>query len=335
MKIVIATDAWLPQVNGVVRTYENVTRELESLGHRLMLISHEGFNTFPCPTYPSIRLAFLPGRVIRNKLESFRPDAIHVATEGPLGFATRSYCMKRSLPFTTSFHTQLPEYINLRASIPTSWLYKIARSFHGKAIRTMVPTDNQKDRLEKHGFKNTVIWSRGVNTEVFRPADKLFLDLTRPVFTYAGRVAVEKNIEAFLELELPGSKLVVGDGPDLRMLKAKYPETMFTGFKFGEELAAHLSASDVFIFPSLTDTFGVVMLEAMACGLPVAAFPVTGPIDVVKNGVTGILDQDLETAAMQALKLDPQDCINYAGTYTWRNSAEMFLNNLAPINYTS
>ena len=219
----------------------------------------------------------------------------------------------------------------MRAPVPKHWSYKYLRWFHDRARQTMVPTNNQKDKLELYGFKNIVIWSRGVDTDIFRPRDKSFLDLQRPLFMYMGRVAVEKNIEEFLKLDLPGSKIVVGDGPDLAMLKYKYPDARFTGFKFGDELATYLAAADVFVFPSLTDTFGVVLLEAMACGVPVAAFPVTGPIDVVKDGVTGVLADNLYRAAVDALKLNPQDCINYARKHTWKKSAESFLGHLIPI----
>lgn len=334
MKIAIASDTWQPQVNGVVRTYENVSRELEALGHELLFITHDKFRyTFPCPTYPSIRLPLFPGRTVNTMLDQFSPDAIHIATEGPIGHAARTFCIKRGIAFTTSFHTRLPEYIRARAPIPIDWSYRYARMFHDHAEQTLVPTNNQKLLLEKHGFENIVIWSRGVNTELFYPRDKDYLDLPRPISLYMGRVAVEKNIEAFLDLDLPGSKVVVGDGPDLDMLKSRYRDAVFTGFKFGAELACHLSAADVFVFPSLTDTFGIVLLEAMACGIPVAACPVTGPIDVVINGKTGILDNDLHKAVMSALELRPQNCVDYARSFTWEQSAQMFLNNLTPFSF--
>lgn len=335
MRIAIVTDAWHPQVSGVVTTYVNIARELESLSHEVLFITPDGFYTFPLPTYPSIRLAYYPFRNLYKKLESLFPDAIHIATEGTLGHAARAYCVKRSIPFTSSFHTQLPEYIRMRAPIPTNWSYKYLRWFHDRAGQTMVPTDNQKKKLENYGFGNIVIWSRGVDTDLFRPRDKSFIDLPRPLFMYMGRVAVEKNIEEFLKLDLPGSKIVVGDGPDLAMLKYKYPRITFTGFKFGEELATYLAAADVFVFPSQTDTFGVVLLEAMACGVPVAAFPVAGPVDVVRNGITGILAGNLYRAAVDALKLNPQDCIDFARLHTWKKSAENFLEHLIPIAPTA
>lgn len=332
MKIAIATDAWLPQVNGVVRTYENTTRELRELGHELCLLVPGDFRTIPCPTYPSIRLALNPGPRLRRTLDEFQPDAIHIATEGPLGHAARRYCLKRGLPFTTSFHTQFPEYIRMRMPVPLAWSYAYLRRFHGPATRTLVPTESQRQRLIDRGFNNIVTWSRGVDTKIFKPAkDKSFFSQPRPIFMYMGRVAMEKNIEAFLKLALPGTKMVVGDGPDLVKLRECYPDVVFCGYKFGVELTQQLAAADVFVFPSLTDTYGLVMLEAMACGLPVAAFPVTGPIDVIRNGVTGILHEDLQQAVMQALELNPEDCIAFARSRSWRYCAEGFAANLEPL----
>lgn len=332
MKIAIVTDAWEPQINGVVMTYRNTGQQLEELGHEVRFITPNEFKTIPCPTYPSIGLAVLPGRQTTKILSQYAPDAIHIATEGPLGHSARSYCLKYDIPFTTTFHTQFPEYIRMRAPIPVSWSYAYVRRFHTPASRTMVPTPSQREKLIRWGFKNVVIWSRGVDTKLFKPDSKSFLDLPRPVFMHMGRVAVEKNIEAFLELTLPGSKIVVGDGPDLDKLQNKYPQVLFTGFKFGEELARHIAAADVFVFPSLTDTFGIVLLEAMACGIPVAAYPVTGPIDVVENGTTGILDQDLEKAALAALELNPQDCIDFASSHSWQRCTETFISHLEVID---
>ncbi len=328
MKITIVTDAWAPQINGVVTTLEKMGEELTPLGNKVKYITPEGFRTFPCPSYPSIQLALFPDRQVATILNEFRPDAIHIATEGPLGHAARKYCIKHDLKFTTSYHTQFPEYVRLRAPIPVSWTYSYLRRFHGRAERTMVPTPSQQQRLQERDFSNVVVWSRGVDTSLFHPRDKNFIDAPRPVSMYMGRVAVEKNIEAYLELDLPGTKYIVGDGPDLEALKNKYPDVVFTGFKRGVELAQYLAAADVFVFPSLTDTFGLVMLEAMACGVPVAAFPVTGPIDVVKQSVTGVLDNDLKKATVEALKLKPQDCIVYAQHNSWQQCAELFFNQL-------
>ena len=330
MKIVIATDAWAPQINGVVTTLEKMGEELTALGNSVKYITPEGFKTFPCPSYPSIRLSILPKAKVTSMLNEFEPDAIHIATEGPLGQAARAYCLKNKLKFTTSYHTQFPEYVRLRAPVPLAWTYAYLRRFHDKAERTMVPTPSQQQMLFNRNFSNVVVWSRGVDTELFHPREKEFIKDPRPISMYMGRVAVEKNIEAFLELELPGTKYVVGDGPDLNMLKSKYPDTKFTGFKRGIELAQYLSAADVFVFPSLTDTFGLVMLEAMACGVPVAAFPVTGPIDVVVQGKTGIVDNDLKQAVLKALELQPIDCITYAKQNSWRNCAETFFSHLEP-----
>ncbi len=335
MKIVIATDAWHPQINGVVRTYENVAENLKVNGHEVYLITPLDFVTIPCPTYPSINLAVLPGTGVKRCLEMTQPDAIHIATEGPIGHAVRAYCIKNAIPFTTSFHTQFPEYIHMRIPLPVNLSYAYFRRFHNYAARTLVPTPSQQMHLHNKGFKNVVVWSRGVDTNVFHPRSKEFINAERPLFVYAGRVAVEKNIEAFLELELPGSKLVIGDGPDLKRLRKKYLSVQFTGFKVGEELASYLATADVFVFPSLTDTFGIVMLEAMACGVPVAAFPVTGPVDIIENGVNGVLDRDLKKAALTALEIDPWDCINYAKQYSWRKCAEALVAYLEPIGYSA
>lgn len=331
MKIAIATDAWHPQVNGVVRTYENCARELQELGHEVCMLTPSGFKSISCPTYPAIRLALRPGPKLVRDLDALKPDAIHIATEGSLGHAVRRYSLKRGLAFTTSFHTQFPEYVRMRLPVPLAWGYAYLRRFHRFARRTLVATPSQRQRLLERGFNQIVLWSRGVDTDLFRPGDKRFLPQPRPIFMYMGRVAVEKNIEAFLHMDLPGTKMVVGDGPDLVRLKALYPAVVFTGYKFGEELARHIAAADVFVFPSLTDTYGLVMLEAMACGVPVAAYPVTGPIDVVQDRVTGVLHEDLRSAALAALDIDPQACIEYARARSWRRSAETFAACLEPI----
>lgn len=331
MRTAIVTDAWKPQVNGVAVTYENLGRQLELMGDEVRYIAPDEFRTMPCPSYSSIRLAVFPRPGVAKKLRGFRPQAIHIATEGPLGHAARTWCLGNGMPFTSSFHTQFPEYIRMRAPIPICLSYAYLRRFHSHATHTFVPTESQKNKLLEKGFRNIVIVSRGVDTDLFKPGSKSFLSCPRPVFLYMGRVAVEKNIEAFLQLGLPGSKVVVGDGPDLERLKHQYPEVLFTGFKFGAELSRHLAAADVFVFPSLTDTFGIVLLEAMACGLPVAAYPVTGPIDVVRDGATGVLDNDLGKAALAALELDPRACTDYVKQYSWSACAETFRNHLARI----
>jgi len=328
MKILIVTDAWYPQVNGVVRTLDTVRRELITLGHEVAVISPDGFSTIPCPTYPEIRLALFPRRRVGRAIEAFAPSAIHIATEGPLGWAARAYCRRRGRPFTTSLHTRFPEYVHARFRLPVAWGYSVLRRFHRPAEGVMVATPSMRGVLRARGFDNLKSWSRGVDTALFRPRDKNFLADERPISMFVGRVAVEKNVEAFLSLDLAGTKYVVGDGPLLNTLKARYPEVRFTGYKTGDELARHLAAADVFVFPSRTDTFGLVLLEAMASGVPVAAYPVTGPIDVVDSHKVGVLDDDLGRAARAALDISPEDCREYALGYSWRACAELFLGNL-------
>jgi glycosyltransferase involved in cell wall biosynthesis len=296
-------------------------------------VIHPGdYRSFPCPTYPEIRLVLWPGRQLVETLDGARLDAVHIATEGPLGSAARRYCLRRGLNFTTSYHTQFPQYLRRRLPVPERWSYSWLRRFHGRAVRTLVPTEHMRRELVAQGFLNVVIWTRGVDTALFRPLDREFLKLPRPIAVYAGRVAVEKNLEAMLTLDWPGSMVVVGDGPDLAKLRSRYPGVHFVGYKFGDDLARHLSAADVFVFPSLTDTFGLVMLEAMACGTPVAAFPVTGPIDVVRDGVSGCLDQDLGAAAHRALTLSRADCRQAALERTWDRATGEFMSHLARID---
>ena len=328
MNIVIVTDAWYPQVNGVVRTLARTRDELTGFGHQVQIIAPDQFRAIPCPSYPEIRLSLFPGRRLRALIEAARPDAVHIATEGPLGLAARAWCLKKNFPFTTAFHTQFPEYVKLRAGIPLGLTYRLMRWFHGPATTLMVATPTLKQRLEKRGFKNIGMWSRGVDTDLFQPREKSFLDGNRPIFMYMGRVAVEKNIEAFLTLDLPGTKYVVGGGPDLERLKRKYSIVRFTGYKADKELAKYLAAADVFVFPSRTDTFGLVIVEALACGVPVAAYPVQGPLDIIENGVTGCLDEDLKAAAMKARELDPHRCRHQAMKYSWETCARQFLNHL-------
>lgn len=331
MRIAIVTDAWKPQVNGVVTTLTWTAKTLREFGHEVRVLGPDRFRTFPLPSYPEIRLACWPYRRLSAELQAYQPDCIHIATEGSLGIAARRYCRRNQLVFTTSYHTQFPQYIRKRAPIPINTSYAFLRRFHSAADRTFVATQSQQDELEKHGFTNIVRWGRGVDTETFQPGDKCFLYYPRPIWVYAGRIAVEKGLEDFLGMDLPGTKLLVGDGPDRQMLEERWPDAVFTGYKFGPELAAHVAAGDVFIFPSRTDTFGLVMIEAMACGLPVAAYPVTGPINVVENGVTGILDEDLRKAAMAALELDPAACIEHARELSWPNATRQFEQNLVQV----
>jgi glycosyltransferase involved in cell wall biosynthesis len=269
---------------------------------------------------------------LRERLETFQPDAIHIATEGPLGLAARRYCQQHKLPFTTSFHTRFAEYIQLRTGLPLSLGYAFLRWFHNGSQRVMTATPALVAELKARGFKNPVLWSRGVDTELFRPREKSFLDAPRPILLYTGRVAVEKNIEAFLALDAPGTKYIVGDGPQRKELEKKYPEARFVGYRQGEALAQTMAAADVFVFPSLTDTYGLVMLEALACGVPVAAFPVQGPTDVIVNNQIGCLDHDLARAISQALTLSPADCREYALRFSWRDCARLFESYLTSIS---
>ena len=329
MRIALATDAWSPQTNGVVRTLAITVAELERAGHAVEVLHPSLFRTVPCPSYAEIRLALLPYRELARRLARFAPDAVHIATEGPLGVAARRWCRRHGQPFTTSYHTQFPEYVRARAPVPLALTYAHLRRFHGAAARTLVATPSMRRQLEERGFLNLAIWSRGVDTALFRPRQRGRLGLPRPLWLYFGRVAVEKGIEDFLELDVPGSKLVVGGGPAEKELRVRYPQAVFTGFRYGEELAGLVAEADVFVFPSRTDTFGLVLLEAMACGVPVAAYPVTGPIDVVVNGVTGVLDHDLRAAALGALRLDRVACRSHAEGFTWLAATQQFLAHLA------
>jgi glycosyltransferase involved in cell wall biosynthesis len=331
LHLALVTDAWAPQVNGVVRTLQRTRAELERLGHQVDVISPDQFRTIPCPTYPEIRLALWPSRKLGRMLDALKPDAIHISTEGPLGRAARAWCLRRRLPFTTAYHTRFPEYVAARLAVPLSWTYAIVRRFHAPATRVMVATQSIETELTERGFANISRWTRGVDLELFHPGERATLDLPRPIHLYVGRVAVEKNIGAFLDLKLPGSKVVIGDGPQLAALKAQYPDVHFLGAKYGPDLARHVAAGDVFVFPSLTDTFGLVMLEAMACGLPVAAFPVAGPKDVVREGEVGALDWDLAKAVERALALPPAACRLYAQGFSWEAATRQFLANLAPL----
>ena len=332
MRILLVSDAWSPQVNGVVRTLQRVKQECEALGHEVLAVSPEQFRTLPCPTYPEIRLALRPGRTIARRIEQFRPSCIHIATEGPLGFAARRHCVRHGLPFTTSYHTRFPEYVHARFPVPLALGYAFMRWFHRPSSGVMVATRTIQGDLEGRGFVNVKPWSRGVDTELFRPDHEPALDLPRPVYLYVGRVAVEKNLEAFLDVPLAkGTKLVVGDGPALPQLQAKHPDAHFAGARHGIELARHYACGDVFVFPSRTDTFGLVLLEALASGLPVAAYPVPGPLDVIGDSACGVLDHDLGRAMAAALAIPRARCLDHARRFTWHRCAEQFLGNLQPI----
>jgi len=326
----LITDAWEPQVNGVVRTLKTTARELTSMGHEVRFLTPLEFRTLPCPTYPEIRLSLFPQAQVNRTIREFDPDVVHIATEGPLGLAARRFALRHDFPFTTAYHTRFPEYLYARLRLPLSWSYAWLRHFHGKSRAVMAPTQVVVDDLVANGFQNVKLWSRGVDAEIFRPQPSKRLDSEPPIFLYVGRVAVEKNVEAFLELELPGSKWVVGTGPALERIREKFPKANYLGVLEREELARVYAAADVFVFPSRTDTFGLVLLEAMACGLPVAAYPVTGPRDVIGDSKAGVLHEDLRTACLQALQLKREDALARARLFTWRAATEQFYGHLHP-----
>lgn len=317
MRIMIVTDAWFPQTNGVVHTLAETAAWLGRFGHEVRMLTPNDFRSLACPTYPEIHLSLFPSRQVSRSVAAFAPQILHIATEGPLGLAARRYCLRHGMRFTTSYHTQFPQYLRARFPIPLSVTYRALRWFHGAAAHCMVSTASMRRELAAQGFGNLSSWRRGVDTELFRPRRKDFLDLPRPIAAYVGRVAVEKNVESFLKMPWIGTKLVIGDGPRRQRLEALYPDATFKGYRFGEDLADHLAAADVMVFPSRTDTFGLVNLESMACGVPVAAYPVTGPIDVIEQGVTGVLDDDLAAAARRALVLNPLDCRKHALRSGW------------------
>ncbi len=339
MRVLIATDAWHPQVNGVVRSLEHTAFHAAALGAEIRFLTPADFRTVPMPTYPEIRLALTTSGMVGRRIREVAPDFVHIATEGPIGLMTRSSCLARRQPFTTSYHTRFPEYLAARAPVPQRLSYAWLRRFHNAGSGMMVSTPTLEAELRQRGFRNIMRWSRGVNAQLFRPRsaaeidDALLAALPRPIFLYVGRVAVEKNVEAFLGLDLPGSKVVVGDGPARAELTARYPDARFLGKQEGERLARTYSAADVFVFPSLTDTFGIVLLEALASGLPVAAFPVTGPLDVIgrtagTGQAVGVLDADLRQAALGALSLDRTAARDFALGYSWEACTAQFLDNI-------
>ena len=322
--ILVATDAWHPQVNGVVRTLAMMAEAAKRDGVDVSFLTPQSFRTFAMPSYPDLRLALPTPWKIAGLIDAAKPDSIHIATEGPIGLMVRRYCRKRSLPFTSSFHTRFPEYVSARSPIPESWVWRVLRWFHRPSQAVMAATPALAAELRLRGFRRVVLWSRGVDTTQFHPRD-VDLCLPKPVFLCVGRVAVEKNLEAFLDLDLPGTKLIVGDGPARAALERKYPDTVFLGARHGEELAEIYAASDLFVFPSKTDTFGLVLLEALASGLPVAAFPVTGPRDVIGKAPVGVLSDDLRTACLEALRIPRQACVEFAAGHTWQASARVFV----------
>jgi glycosyltransferase involved in cell wall biosynthesis len=338
MRILLATDAWTPQVNGVVRTLAHTVAECRAMGHQVDVVSPDQFRTFPLPTYPEIKLAMGAYEPVQERFKAFEPEAIHIATEGPIGLAARRICMDWKLPFTTSYHTKFPEYVSARLPVPVSAGYAYMRWFHHPSGRVMVATPSLREELEKHGFRNLSPWSRGVDTQMFRPREPgdpdVYEGLARPIWVNVGRVAVEKNVETFLALDLPGTKVVVGDGPQREELATKYPATVFRGSRSGEDLVAHFAGADVFVFPSITDTFGLVILEAMATGAPVAAFPAPGPVDLIPGTGAGALaaslDDGLREACLACLDLDRGVVREFAERFSWRACAEEFVRNLQP-----
>jgi len=332
MRVAIVTDAWAPQVNGVVRTLDAVTRELRAMGHEVGVIAPDAFRSLPCPTYPEIRLALAGTRAVGGRIADFGAEAVHIATEGPLGVAARRWCVARGRPFTTAYHTQFPDYVAARTGANPEWVWRYIRWFHAPAQSILASTATIEATLAAHGLGQARRWGRGVSAE-FRPhgrLDAMLAALPRPIMLYVGRVAVEKNVAAFLAADHPGSKVVVGDGPARAALEARFPRAHFLGGRFGEDLAAAYRTADVLVFPSRTDTFGLVMIEALACGTPVAAYPVTGPIDVL-TAESGAMHDDLATAIAGALALDPRRCAELGAKFTWRASAEQFLAALAPV----
>lgn len=328
MRLLIATDAWHPQINGVVRSLEKMAFHAAENGAETCFITPQDFASFPMPTYPEIRLSLTLPRMVGRMMERMAPTHVHIATEGPIGFAARRHCRARNIPFTTSYHTRFPEYVAARAPIPEEWTYRLIRRFHGSGLGMMVSTSSLARELAGRGFQRIMPWSRGVDTHLFRPRDARLTLGGGPVFLTVSRLAVEKNIAAFLALDLPGTKVVVGDGPARRDLEARFPDTVFLGALSGEALAQVYASADVFVFPSLTDTFGIVMLEALASGLPIAAYPVTGPSDIVGDTGCGVLDWDLRLAALAALSISRDACRTAAEGYTWEASARQFFGNI-------
>ena len=334
MKIALITDAWAPQVNGVVRTWQHVTQELQQRGDQVVVLHPGFFFTIPAPRYPEVRIAIRSGKRVAHWLDREAPDAIHIATEGPVGQAGRRWCLKHQFPFTTSYHTSFASYLRSYFGIPQRLTWSFLRRFHNAGEQCMVPTPSVVDELQQAGIKNAVVWSRGVDTDIFHPdysVPEALKHLPRPLMVCAGRVAVEKNLPAFLSLSTEGTRIIIGDGPERKTLQRQFPNAVFTGYLFGKDLAAHLAACDVFVFPSLSDTYGIVMIEAMACGLPVAAFPVTGPIDVVQDGHTGSLDPDLGEAIRQALTCSPDVAARHGRSQTWAACAERLRQHLIPL----
>ena len=333
-RITVVTDAWHPQVNGVVRSIERTNDELVAMGAEVAMVTPDLFRTLPLPSYPEIRVTISTYRRVAREIERGQPSYVHIATEGPLGLKARKWCRRHGMPYTTSYHTRFPEYVAARLPVPQSWLYALVRRFHNGGAGCMVATDTLAAELSARGFRNLMRWGRGIDADLYRPRpdEAGLFDLPRPIFLNVGRVAVEKNLEAFLALDLPGSKVVVGDGPQRAGLERRYPAVHFAGVMVGDELARAYASADVFVFPSRTDTFGNVLLEALASGLPVAAYPVMGPLDILGDSDAGILDEDLKAACLGALAIDRATARQLALSFSWRRAAKQFLDNVRLAN---
>ena len=329
MRILLATDAWRPQVNGVVRTLENMTKAAAALGATFEFLTPDAFPTFPLPTYAEIPVALPNFREVARRIDAAGADHIHIATEGPIGWAARRYGLERGRLFTTGYHTRFPEYVRARTLIPEDWTYQLLRHFHAPSAAVMAPTPSMRDELTRRGFARVRVWTRGVDHAAFRPRPGADLGLPRPVFLYVGRIAIEKNLEALLALDLPGSTVLVGEGPARERLARRFPHAHFLGVRFGEALAQIYASADAFVFPSRTDTFGVVLLEALASGLPVAAYPAPGPLDVIGASGAGVLDEDLRQACLAALNIPRGAARARALEFSWSESARQFLGHIA------
>jgi len=328
MRILVVTDAWRPQVNGVVRSLEQLEAEARRSGNEIVFLTPDQFKTLPMPGYREIRLSMARPRAIARLIESARADAIHIATEGPLGLLARRYCRSHKIPFTTCYHTRYPQYVAARLPVPERVTYSLLRRFHNGGDGVMVATEALASELRAVGFDNLMIWSRGVDMDLYRPRDENILDVEGPIFLCVARLAVEKNLDAFLKLDLPGTKIMVGDGPDRARLEADYPDTRFLGAKFGEELAAIYASADVFVFPSRTETFGLVLLEALASGVPVASFPSEGLLSDIAAAEVGFLDEDLGLAVRSAMTIPPDQCRAFAARYSFERSTTQFIENV-------
>ena len=327
MKILIATDAWKPQINGVVRCLESTIAELEKKGHEVLVVSPLNFRSFAYPLYKEVRFSILPKRKMKKILRDFSPDRVHISTEGPIGLAARSLCKKQGLEFTSAYHTHFPQYLKQHLGIPEFVTWKYMKWFHSSSLKVLASSETTAQMLKAHGISKSVAWTRGIDRTVFFPRENSeFENMERPILLHVGRVSQEKNIDAFLKLNVPGTKVVVGDGPQRKQLEEKFPNAVFLGWRFGESLARAYSGADVLVFPSRSDTFGMVMIESLACGTPIAAFPVCGPVDIVENGVNGEMNEDLSIAISHALSVSRERCLESSQKWSWENAAEMLIN---------